>query len=398
MIDFSLTREQEDFLDAIDKFARLELEPVSRIVDADPNTEFPWDAAAQGIELGLTRLAIPETYGGLGLDMVTTALILGRVAYYDSGFADVFGATALGYLPLLFGGNDEQHEKYFTRTCQDTSGRLLWAFGCTEPNSGSDSVLAETPKHGTRTTAVRNGDGWIVNGRKCFITNGGIADYYLIFALTEPKRRGRGMSAFAVPASSPGLSVGKKENKMGMRASPTTDLIMEDLEVPESNRVGPENEAFTALMRTLDGTRPTIAAQALGIAEGALAFSLAYAQQREQFGQPLIAKQGIQFMLADMATQVEAARALLYQTTSLYDQGFPDVSPLAAMSKLLATDAAMRVTTDAVQIMGGYGYTKDYPVERMMRDAKLTQIYEGTNQIQRVVISKWLQKKGYPLV
>ncbi|MGD8562642.1 MAG: acyl-CoA dehydrogenase family protein [Desulfarculaceae bacterium] len=381
-----LTGDQKMLLSTVAKFMKNDVAPLAGKMDEEQLMDKA--LLKQCGELGLFSLIIPPEYGGVGLDLTTYCLVIEEIAKVDASVAVTVQCSGTGLRPVLLAGEPELKKRVFLETVQKG---LLWGFAITEPDAGSDTASIKSK-------AVKKGDKYILNGRKCFITNGGIADYYLIFALTEPKRRGRGMSAFVVPASSEGLSVGKKENKMGMRASPTTDLIMEDLEVPESNRVGPENDAFTALMRTLDGTRPTIAAQALGIAEGALAFSLAYAQQREQFGQPLIAKQGIQFMLADMATQVEAARALLYQTTSLYDQGFPDVSPLAAMSKLLATDAAMRVTTDAVQIMGGYGYTKDYPVERMMRDAKLTQIYEGTNQIQRVVISKWLQKKGYPLV
>jgi alkylation response protein AidB-like acyl-CoA dehydrogenase len=381
-----LTGDQKMLLSTVAKFMKNDVAPLAGKMDEEQLMDKA--ILKQCGELGLFSLIIPPEYGGVDLDLTTYCLVIEEIAKVDASVAVTVQCSGTGLRPVLLAGEPELKKRVFLETVQKG---LLWAFAITEPGAGSDTASIKSK-------AVKNGDKYILNGRKCFITNGGIADYYLIFALTEPKRRGRGMSAFAVPASSPGLSVGKKENKMGMRASPTTDLIMEDLEVPEGNRIGPENEAFTVLMRTLDGTRPTIAAQALGIAEGALAFSLEYAQQREQFGQPLIAKQGIQFMLADMATQVEAARALLYQTTSLYDQSFPDVSPLAAMSKLLATDAAMRVTTDAVQIMGGYGYIKDYPVERMMRDAKLTQIYEGTNQIQRVVISKWLQKKGYPLV
>lgn len=380
-----LTSDQKMLLNTVARFMEQEVAPLSARMDAEQRMD-P-DIIRKCQDLGLLSLIVPAEYGGVGLDLTTYCLVIEEIAKVDASVAVTVQCSGTGLRPILLGGGEELKKRLFQQTVQQG---LLWGFAITEPDAGSDTAAI-------RTRAVRQGDEYILNGRKCFITNGGLADWYLIFAMTDPESGSRGMSAFAVPADSPGLSIGKKEDKMGMRASPTTDLIIEDLRVPAGDMVGGENMAFTYLMRTLDGTRPTIAAQALGIAEGALSYTLGYGGQREQFQRPLVEFQGLQFMLSEMATRVESARALLYMTCAMYDRDQPEVSPFAAMSKLWATDVAMRVTTDAVQLMGGYGYLKDHPVERMMRDAKLTQIYEGTNQIQRVVISKWLNKKGYPL-
>ena len=381
-----LSSDQKMLLATIAKFMTREVAPIAAKMDEEQ--EMDPVIISKCAELGLFSLIIPTEYGGVGLDLTTYCLVIEEMAKVDASTAVMVQCSGTGLRPILLAGSQAQKKRIFADTVQKG---LLWAFAITEPGAGSDAASVTS-------RAVRKGGRYILNGRKCFITNGDVAQYYLIFALTGSGPQSRDMSAFVVPAGSPGLTVGKKENKMGMRASATTDLIMEDLEVPLEDRVGKEGEAFPVLMRTLDGTRPTIAAQALGIAEAALAYSLDYAKEREQFGRTLIEFQGLQFMLSEMATRIESARALLYMTTALYDQDHPSVSPYAAMSKLLATDTAMSVTTDAVQIMGGYGYMKDHPLERMMRDAKLTQIYEGTNQIQRLVISKWLQRNGYPLV
>ncbi|MBW1712245.1 MAG: acyl-CoA dehydrogenase family protein [Deltaproteobacteria bacterium] len=373
-------------LNTVAKFMDQEVAPLASKMDKEQ--EIDREVIRKCADLGLFSLIIPHEYGGVGLDLTTYCLVIEEISKVDASIGVTVQCSGTGLRPVILAGEHQLKKRVFSETIQNG---LVWAFAITEPEAGSDTASI-------RSRAVRVKDKYILNGRKCFVTNGNLADYYCIFAMTEPQLKSRGMSAFVVPPGSPGLSVGKKEDKMGMRASPTTDLIMEDLEVPAKNIVGAENEAFPILMRTLDGTRPTIGAQALGIAEGALSYALTYANQRQQFGQPISHFQGIQFMLSEMATKVESARALLYMTTALYDQDFPEVSPFSAMSKLWATDVAMSVTTDAVQVMGGYGYMKDHPVERMMRDAKLTQIYEGSNQIQRVVISKWLQKKGYPLL
>jgi len=381
-----LSNDQKMLLNTVAKFMDQEVAPLASKMDKEQ--EIDREVIRKCADLGLFSLIIPHEYGGVGLDLTTYCLVIEEISKVDASIGVTVQCSGTGLRPVILAGEHQLKKRVFSETIQNG---LVWAFAITEPEAGSDTASI-------RSRAVRVKDKYILNGRKCFVTNGNLADYYCIFAMTEPQLKSRGMSAFVVPPGSPGLSVGKKEDKMGMRASPTTDLIMEDLEVPAKNIVGAENEAFPILMRTLDGTRPTIGAQALGIAEGALSYALTYANQRQQFGQPISHFQGIQFMLSEMATKVESARALLYMTTALYDQDFPEVSPFSAMSKLWATDVAMSVTTDAVQVMGGYGYMKDHPVERMMRDAKLTQIYEGSNQIQRVVISKWLQKKGYPLL
>jgi alkylation response protein AidB-like acyl-CoA dehydrogenase len=379
-----LTSEQKLLLSTIRKFMKNDVEP--KTSHMDESQEIDSAILRKCAELGLFSLIVPTEYGGVGLDLTTYCLVIEEIAKVDASVAVTVQCSGTGQRPVLIAGDEELKERLFMETVQNG---LLWAFAVTEPGAGSDTA-------GISTRAERRGDSYILNGRKCFITNGGIADYYLIFAITDKSLRG--MSGFAVPAGSPGLSVGKKENKMGIRASPTTELILEDLRVPVANRVGAENQGFSLLMRTLDASRPTIAAQALGIAEGAFSYALNYARQRVQFGQPILRFQGLRFMFAEMASKIEAARALLYMTTMFYDRGFPNISPYAAMSKMFASDVAMAVTTDAVQIMGGYGYVKDHPVERMMRDAKVTQIYEGSNQIQRVVISKWLEKRGYPFL
>ena len=379
-----LSNDQKMLLNTVARFMKNDVAPVAARMDDEQRMD-P-EIIKKCSELGLFSLIIPTEYGGIGLDLTTYCLVIEEMAKVDAATAVMVQCSGTGLRPVNLSGSHELKKRLFNRTARHG---LLWAFAITEPDSGSDTASI-------RTRAVKKNGRYIINGRKCFITNGDIADYYLIFALTDPEKRNRGMSAFVAPADSPGLTVGKKENKMGMRASATTDLILENLEVPEENLVGKENEAFPVLMRTLDATRPTIAAQALGIAESALAYSLGYTRERKQFGKALNEFQGLQFMQAEMATRIESARALLYMTTSLFDRDSSSVSPYSAMSKLLATDTAMSVTTDAVQLMGGYGYMKDHPVEKMMRDAKLTQIYEGTNQVQRVVISKWLDRKGYP--
>jgi len=281
---------------------------------------------------------------------------------------------------ILLAGNDEQKRKYFPRLA---SGEWLAAFCLTEAGSGSDSAAM-------RTFAVRKGDKYILNGAKRFITNGGLAQVNSVFAITDPEKGTRGISAFIVEKGYPGFSVGRIEDKMGIRGSQTAELIFEDCEVPAENLIGREGEGFKIAMMTLDRTRPSIGAQAVGIAQGALDLAVEYSKQRIQFNKPIAHNQGIQFMLADMATKVEASRLLVYNVAELIDRGEPNFSQYSAMAKMFASDSAMEVTNDAIQVLGGYGYMKEYPAERMMRDAKITQIYEGTNQIQRLVIARAL--------
>ncbi|MCG2660809.1 MAG: acyl-CoA dehydrogenase family protein, partial [Kiritimatiellae bacterium] len=293
-------------------------------------------------------------------------------------------ATALGTFPIILYGNDEQKQKYLPRVA---SGQSLAAFALTEANAGSDAGAIAT-------TATKDGDDYILNGTKQWITNGGEAEIYSVVTKTDKSKGSRGASVFIVEKGMPGFTFGKKENKMGIRASATRELVFQDCRVPKANILGKEGLGFIVAMKTFDMSRPGVAAQALGIAAGALDEAVKYSRERRQFGKPICSFQGVQFMLADMATQVEAARALVYAAARYIDTGAKDVSKISAMCKLFASDTAMRVTTDAVQVLGGYGYMKEYPVEKMMRDAKITQIYEGTNQIQREVIALNLIKEA----
>jgi alkylation response protein AidB-like acyl-CoA dehydrogenase len=380
----TLTSDQRLMLETIRKFMTKEVAPYSR--EMDENQNFRIELKKKFMELGLYSAIIPVEYGGMGLDLTSFCLVIEEISKVDASMGVIVQDNGTGLRPILLCDDQALKKEVFSMVVNQ---QMSIGFAITEPQAGSDTASISTK-------AVRDGRNYVLIGRKTFITNAGISDYYIVFALTDPQARQKGMSAFLVPADSPGLGLGKKENKLGLRASPTADLILEDVVVPEKFRIGEENSAFLLLMKTLDTTRPTIAAQALGIAEAALAYAIKYANEREQFGQPIIDFQGLMFMIADMTTQVESARALLYKTARLYDEGFEHITPFSAMCKLLCTDTAMRVTTDAVQILGGYGCMKDHPVERMMRDAKVTQIYEGTNQIQRMVIGKSIKRKGYP--
>lgn len=380
----ALTVDQKLMLETIRKFMTNEVAPYSQ--EMDENQDFRVELKEKFHRLGLYSAIVPLEYGGLGLDLTALCLVIEEISKVDASMGVIIQDNATGLRPILLCDNQTLKKEIFSMVVDQG---MSIGFAITESHAGSDTASIST-------RAVRDGADYVLNGRKTFITNAGISDYYVVFALTDPAARHKGMSAFLVHADTPGLELGKKENKLGLRASPTADLILQDVAVPGKFRIGEENTAFLLLMKTLDASRPTIAAQALGIAEAALAYAIKYANEREQFGQPIIDFQGLLFMIADMTTAVESARALLYQTTVLYDEGFGNVTPYAAMSKLLCTDVAMRVTTDAVQVLGGYGCMKDYPVERMMRDAKITQIYEGTNQIQRIVIGKSIKRNGYP--
>jgi alkylation response protein AidB-like acyl-CoA dehydrogenase len=380
----TLTSDQKLMLETIRKFMAREVAPYSQEMDENQNFRIELKEKFSG--LGLYSAIVPVEYGGMGLDLTSFCLIIEEISKVDASMGVVIQDNGTGLRPILLCDDQTLKKEVFSMVV--TQGVSI-GFAITEANAGSDTASIST-------RAARDGENYVINGRKTFITNAGISDYYIVFALTDAQARHKGMSAFLVNANTPGLQIGKKENKLGLRASPTADLILEDVVVSGKFRIGEENTAFLLLMKTLDASRPTIAAQALGIAEAALAYAVKYASEREQFGQPIIDFQGLQFMIADMTTQVESARALLYKTTGLYDEGFENITPFSAMSKLLCTDVAMRVTTDAVQVLGGYGCMKDHPVERMMRDAKVTQIYEGTNQIQRIVIGKSIKRNGYP--
>lgn len=383
-MQYRLTEEQELVRANVRKLAEERIVP--RAGEIDKTGEYPWDLLELFKQQDLMGLSVPEEYGGSGADMLTYCLVVEEVARACASTSLIIAAQELGLMPILLAGSEEQKQKYLPKIA---NGDLICAFGLTEANAGSDAG-------GIRTRARREGDYYILNGSKCFITNGGIADVYVIFAKTGPDAGLKGISAFIVEKDSPGFTYGKKEEKMGIRGSATAELVLEDVRVPAANLLSKEGAGFTIAMQTLDMTRPGIGAQALGIAQGALDCAIAYAKERKQFGQAIGSFQAIQLMLADMSTRVEAARQLLYKSAGLIghskEMGISatEVTRFSAMAKLFASDTAMQVTTDAVQILGGYGYMNDYPVERMMRDAKITQIYEGTNQIQRLVIGKCL--------
>lgn len=379
-MQFKLTEEHEMIRKMVRDFAKNEVAPTA--AERDEEERFDMDIFKKMAELGLTGIPWPEEYGGIGSDYLAYCIAIEELSKVCASTGVTLSAhTSLAGWPIYKFGSEEQKQKYLRPMAQ---GETIGAYGLTEPGSGSDSGAM-------RTTAVADGDDYILNGTKIFITNGGIADTYVVFALTDPASRQKGTSAFIVEKDFAGFSVGKKEKKLGIRSSPTTELIFENCRVPKENLLGKEGEGFKIAMMTLDGGRNGIAAQAVGIAQGALDAAVDYAKEREQFGKPIAAQQGIGFKLAEMATSVEAARLLTYQAAWLESEGLP-YGKESAMSKLFAGDAAMKVTTEAVQVFGGYGYTKDYPVERYMRDAKITQIYEGTQEIQKLVISRMLTK------
>ncbi|MED3661349.1 acyl-CoA dehydrogenase [Ureibacillus sp. FSL K6-8385] len=379
-MNFQLSDEHQQLREMVRDFALNEVAPTAK--ERDEQARFDreiWDKMA---ELGLTGIPWPEEYGGAGFDYLAYVIAVEELSRVCASTGVTLSAhTSLAGWPVYKFGTEEQKQKYLRPMAE---GKKIGAYCLTEPGSGSDAG-------GMRTTAVLDGDEYVINGSKIFITNGGIADVYIVFALTNPEARTRGVSAFIVEPSFPGFQVGKKEDKMGIRSSPTAEIIFDNCRVPKENLLGEEGQGFKIAMQTLDGGRNGIAAQAVGIAQGALDAAVEYAKEREQFGKPIIANQGISFKLADMATAVEASRLLTYQAAWLESNGLP-YGKASAMAKLMAGDTAMKVTTEAVQVFGGYGYTKEYPVERFMRDAKITQIYEGTQEIQRLVISRMLAK------
>jgi butyryl-CoA dehydrogenase len=379
-MNFQLLEEQEMLRKMVRDFAENEVGPTAAARDEEER--FDREIFDQMGELGLTGIPWPEEYGGAGMDYVSYCIAVEELSRVCASIGVTLSAhTSLAGWPIYKFGNEEQKQKYLRPMAE---GKKMGAYGLTEPQSGSDAGAM-------RTTAKKDGDDYIINGSKIFITNGGEAEIYVVFALTNPEDRQKGTSAFIVEKGTPGFSFGKKEKKLGIRSSPTLEIIFEDCRVPKENMLGEEGDGFKIAMMTLDGGRNGIAAQAVGIAQGALDASVDYAKDRKQFGKPIAAQQGIGFKIADMATKVEAARLLTYQAAWLESEGLP-YGKASAMSKLYAGDIAMEVTTDAVQVFGGYGYTKDYPVERFMRDAKITQIYEGTQEIQRLVISRMLLK------
>lgn len=378
---YDLNEEQKMFRDSIRDFAKNVVEP--RAMEIDESGEFPWDMVEKLRENDILGLPFAEEHGGQGADLLTLCIATEELAKVCVNTSLILGCQELGSTPIKLAATEEQKKKYLPPLA---SGEKLAAFGLTEPEAGSDAAAMKS-------RAVRKGDKYILNGQKCFITNGGVASTFSVFAMTEPDKGVRGISAFIVEKGFPGFTVGKHENKMGIRGSSTTELIFEDCEIPAENLLGKEGKGFNLAMMTLDRTRSSIGAQGLGVAAGALEYAIGYMKERVQFGRPIAALQGLQFMVADLAMQVEAARSLVYRAACAVDSQEPGFSALSAMAKCFATDTAMKVTTDCVQLMGGYGYMKEYPMERMMRDAKITQIYEGTNQVQRVVISRALLGK-----
>ena len=373
-----LSDDEQMLIEAIREIARERVAP--RAAEIDRTSQFPWDMKELLAQQDILAMPFPSEYGGIESSELAVVMAIEELARNCATTSLILAVQQLGSLPIILAGNDEQKRKYLPPLA---SGEWLAAFGLTEAGSGSDAAAMQT-------FAVRKGDTYILNGSKRFITNGGLAQVNSVFALTDPKAGTRGISAFIVEKDFPGFSVGRIEEKMGIKGSQTAELIFTDCEVPVENLLGREGDGFKFAMMTLDRTRPGVAAQAMGIAQGALDLALSYSKQRIQFKKPIAENQGIQFMLADMATKVEAARLLVYNAAEMIDRGELNFGKYSSMAKLYASDIAMEVTGDAVQILGGYGYMKEYPAERMMRDAKITQIYEGTNQIQLLIIARAL--------
>ncbi|AMM41782.1 acyl-CoA dehydrogenase [Candidatus Desulfofervidus auxilii] len=378
---YSLTEEQEMIQEVARRIAKEKIIPKRK--ELDENEIFPREILKEMAEADLFGIFIPETYGGLGFGTFETCLSLEQIAWGCAGVATTYAASSLGAYPILLFGNQEQKQTYLPFIAR---GEKITAFGLTEANAGSDASAIQT-------TAIKDGDYYVLNGAKQWITNAGEADIYTIIALTDKKKGVRGASAFILEKGDEGFFFGKKEKKMGIRASVTGSLIFEDCRIPKERLLGKEGMGFIIALRTLDYARPGVGILGVGLAQAALDESVKFAKQRKQFGQPIISFQAISHMLADMATEIEAARALTYAVCKYIDTNPKDFSKYAAMAKLFGSDIAMKATLNAVQILGGHGYMRDYPVEKMMRDAKILQIYEGTNQIQRNIIAQVLNKE-----
>ncbi|MDX6745097.1 acyl-CoA dehydrogenase [Actinocorallia sp. A-T 12471] len=355
--------------------------------EVDEQARFPQEALDALVENDLQAVHVPVAYGGNGADALAAVIVIEEVARVCGSSSLIPAVNKLGTVPVLLSGSEELKKRYLPPVAQ---GDAMFSYALSEAEAGSDAA-------GMRTRAVRDGDHWVLNGAKMWITNAGVSEYYTVMAVTDPSAGARGISAFVIEKSDPGVSFGPKEKKLGIKGSPTRQVILEDVRVPANRMIGAEGTGFKTALATLDHTRVTIAAQALGLAQGALDYAIGYVKQRKQFGKAIADFQGVQFMIADMAMRLEAARQLTYHAAikserAMHGETVPDLTFVSSACKCLASDVAMDVTTDAVQLLGGYGYTSDFPVERMMRDAKITQIYEGTNQIQRMVISRQLLK------
>ncbi|WP_328922000.1 acyl-CoA dehydrogenase [Streptomyces griseoaurantiacus] len=377
--DFDLYRpsEEHDMLrDAIRSLAEAKIAPHAAAVDEE--ARFPQEALDALVANDLHAVHVPESYGGAGADALATVLVIEEVARVCASSSLIPAVNKLGSLPVILSGSEELKKKYLGPLAK---GDAMFSYCLSEPDAGSDAA-------GMKTKAVRDGDFWVLNGVKRWITNAGVSEYYTVMAVTDPTKRSKGISAFVVEKSDEGVSFGAPEKKLGIKGSPTREVYLDNVRIPADRMIGEEGTGFATAMKTLDHTRITIAAQALGIAQGALDYAKGYVKERKQFGKPIADFQGIQFMLADMAMKIEAARQLTYAAAAKSERGDSDLTFQGAAAKCFASDVAMKVTTDAVQLLGGYGYTRDYPVERMMRDAKITQIYEGTNQVQRIVMAR----------
>jgi len=373
-----LNADQQGLKKLVQDFAKKEIAP--RAAEYDRTEEFPWDNVKGMAQLGLMGLPVPEKYDGAEVDTVSYMVAIEEIAKACGATSAIMSIhTSAGIMPILLFGTEEQKQKYIPALAR---GEKVAAFALTEPGAGSDASRVST-------TAKLDGDEYVLNGTKCFISNGGAAETYSVFATIDKSKGVKGITGFIVEKGTPGFSIGKKEEKMGIRASATTELIFDNCRIPKENLLGKEGEGFKIAMVILDGARIGIGSQAVGIAQGAYEEALKYSKTREQFGKPIAALQAVNFMLADMAIQIEAARQLVMHAAIMKDAGLP-YGKEAAMAKTFASDIAVKVALDAVQVMGGYGYSREYPVERMLRDAKITQIYEGTNQIQRVVIAGYI--------
>lgn len=375
-MDFSLSEEQVALKKTVHEFAEKEIRPLAP--ELDEKSEFSWDIVRKAAKLGLTCASVPEDYGGPGLALLDGTIIYEELAWGCVGVTGGILLNSIAILPVIISGSDEQKAKYLTRLTDAENPRIC-AFGLTEPGAGSDAASIQT-------TATRTDGHYILNGQKCFITNAGIADLYTIFATVDRSEGVKGITGFVVEADTPGLSIGKIEHKMGLRASQTAELILDDVRVEAENVIGREKQGFSTAMQALDCSRPFVGALGVGVARASFEAALSYAKERVQFGKPIFKQQAISFMLADMATEIDMARLLCQRAAWMLDNGL-EASRESSMSKYVATDTAMRVCTNAVQIHGGYGYMKEYPVEKWFRDAKILQIIEGTNQIQRLVLA-----------
>ncbi|MET7387936.1 acyl-CoA dehydrogenase family protein [Streptomyces sp. NPDC005385] len=382
--DFDLYRpsEEHDMLrDAIRSLAEAKIAPFAAAVDEE--ARFPQEALDALVSNDLHAVHVPEEYGGAGADALATVIVIEEVARVCASSSLIPAVNKLGSLPVILSGSEDLKKKYLGPLAK---GDGMFSYALSEPDAGSDAA-------GMKTKAVRDGDFWVLNGVKRWITNAGVSEYYTVMAVTDPTKRSKGISAFVVEKSDEGVSFGAPERKLGIKGSPTREVYLDNVRIPADRMIGEEGTGFATAMKTLDHTRITIAAQALGIAQGALDYAKGYVKERKQFGKPIADFQGIQFMLADMAMKIEAARQLTYAAAATSERvtggsGEKGLTFQGAAAKCFASDVAMEVTTDAVQLLGGYGYTRDYPVERMMRDAKITQIYEGTNQVQRIVMAR----------